>query len=290
MSTAGSRLSEATRPAHAAALRVGCVSFLNARPLIEGFDSKDGRSPVELTLNVPSGLLADLEAGRTDVALCPVIDFYRSRVPLQIVPAGGIASLDTTLTVKLCSRVPIDSIERIYADTDSHTSVALMQIVLVERYGLRPQIIAYNARERTALDRPADRPEAVLLIGDKVVAADTPSYPHELDLGQAWHELTNLPFVFAVWMSRRGAALGELPQILNARRIANARQLDAIVRKHAQAHGWSQPLATHYLKDLLRYEIGPAQLQAIEVFAAKAHRLGLIERLEPLAVYAQPVT
>ncbi len=289
MSTAGSQLREATSPT-AAVLRVGCVSFLNARPLIEGLDADNCQPPVELSLDVPSCLLADLEAGRTDVALCPVIDFYRSRVPLQIVPVGGIASLGTTLTVKLCSGVPIDSIERIYADTDSHTSVALVQIVLAERYGIRPQVIAYNAREQTAMGRWVDRSEAVLLIGDKVVAADTPSYPYELDLGQAWHELANLPFVFAVWMSRRGTALGELPQILTARRIANARHLDAIVRKHAAAHGWPQPLAARYLKDILKYEIGPTQLQAIEVFATKAHRLGLIGQLEPMAVYAKPVT
>ena len=74
--------------------RVASVSFLNARPLIEGLDH-DPR--VKLLLDVPSALLELLRDDRADVALLPVIDYQRAE-GLTIVPAGGIASDGETLT------------------------------------------------------------------------------------------------------------------------------------------------------------------------------------------------
>lgn len=263
---------------------VGCVSFLNARPLIEGLADAAPDQPLQLRLDVPSALLADLEAGQVDIALCPVIDYYRSRRDLTIVPVGAIGSAGPTLTVKLASRVPIDRIDTVHADTDSHTSVALLQVVLHARHGRRPHLVAYNAREQTVGHRLVEPPESVLLIGDKVVTpgAGPARYPHELDLGEAWHDLTGLPFVFAAWMARSGARLGPLPAMLAESRARGLAAIDRIVRRDAPPLGWPADLARHYLGSLLRYDIGPPELRAIEHFARLAHALGLIDAPRPL--------
>jgi len=254
--------------------RIGCVSFLNARPLIEGLNEEN------LVFDVPSGLLAKLETGTVDIALCPVIDFYRSSAPLQIIPVGGIGCCGPTLTVKLCSRVPIDRIRCVHADTDSHTSIALLQVVLHESYGRRPQIVPYHAKtsDQKRTISPSESPESVLLIGDKVVKAapQRQLYSHQIDLGDAWYTLTKLPFVFAVWMARQDTDLGDIPAILNASRLANTENIDAIASRNADKHGWPSALARLYLADLLQFAIDQPQLDAIEVFAHKAHGLGLI--------------
>ena len=41
-----------------------------------------------------------------------------------------------------------------------------------------------------------------------------------VDLGEAWHTLTGLPFVFALWVARRGVELGDLPDALEQSRAA----------------------------------------------------------------------
>lgn len=259
-------------PRHA----VGCVSFLNARPLIEGLD---GREDVEVRYDVPSRLIEDLERGEVDVALCPVIDYQRSKVDLELVPVGGIGCDGPTLTVRLFSRVPIESITRILTDTDSHTSVILLRVILADRYGITPQIAPLPIESTWR-----ETAEAVLLIGDKVVARapDDESYPHQLDLGEAWKQLTGLPFVFAIWMARRDASLGALPQLLGQAQRANAFRIDEIVMRHAAALGWPADLAAHYLGDLLRYAVGPRELEAIELFWRRAEALGLIPQLRPM--------
>src|SRR3954471_18906127 len=111
-------------------LRVGSVSFLNAKPLIYGLD---GATDLELSLEVPSRLLEGLRRGELDVALLPVIDYQR--MPgLCVVPSGGIGCDGETLTVRVFSRRPVAEIRRLACDTDSHTSVALARVIFAERY------------------------------------------------------------------------------------------------------------------------------------------------------------
>lgn len=276
------------RPARASTpvQRLGCVSYLNARPLIEGLDG--GLSP-QVRFDVPAGLLHDLETRQVDLALCPVVDYFRAVEPLVIVPVGGIASEGPTLTVRLFSKRPIDRIDVIHADTDSHTSVVLLQVLLHALYGRRPTLIDYHARENVAEHRLAESPEAMLLIGDKVVT-DSPravAYPHQLDLGEAWHDLTGLPFLFAVWMARQGTALGDLPDRLARQREHNATHIQAIAERHGPAHGWPKDLAHDYLGRILRHTVGERELAAVQRLADMAVPLGLLPHPRPLVLAGQ---
>jgi chorismate dehydratase len=266
-------------------IRLGCVSFLNARPLIEGLD---GRDDLIVRYDVPSRLLEDLESGDVDMALCPVIDFQYAHQPLEIVPVGGIGCNGPTPTVRLFSRVPIEQVTSVAVDTDSHTSIMLMKVILHDAYGIRPVVTQLSA-DRASLRLGEHRPTTVLLIGDKVVL-DCPTvddYPHQLDLGVAWKQLTGLPFVFAVWMCRRGAKLGHVPALLQQQRVINSApdRVAQIVRDRALPLGWPADLARRYMTELLQYAVGPAELEAMQLFWRRAHDLGYIERHRGLELY-----
>jgi chorismate dehydratase len=257
---------------------VAAVSFLNARPLIDGLGDEPG---VAVRTDVPSRLLGTLIAGEADVALCPVIDFQTSSADLCVVPVGAIGSDGATHTVRVFSRAPIAEVDLIHTDGDSHTSVMLLEVVLEALHGRRPRLVTLAP----ATTASADRPEAVLLIGDKVVHAEAEAsgYRHQLDLGEAWKRLTGLPFVFAVWLARAGRDLGDLPQVLARCRERNRRRIPEIVRAHA--NGWPFELANRYLGEILRYEVGGRELEAIELFWTRCHELGLIDGLRPLRLY-----
>src|SRR5579871_957161 len=117
--------------------RIGSVSFLNAKPLIHGLEEAEG---IELSLDVPSGLLDDLVEDRVDVALLPVIDYQRL-AGLRFLTSGGICCDGPTLTVRIFSPEPIERITTLACDTDSHTSVALARVLLGEVYKIRPEFI-----------------------------------------------------------------------------------------------------------------------------------------------------
>jgi len=272
------------KTAQRAVRRIGCVSYLNSKPLIDGLDD---HPDVTVRYDVPARLFDDLAGGAMDVALCPVVDLHRREAELCVVPAGGIGCFGSTLTVRLYARVPIEQVRDVYADTDSHTSVALLRVLMHKMTGRLPGVIDYHAREHVAGGRIVEHPPAMLLIGDKVVTDSPPAvmYPHQLDLGEAWRAQTGLPFVFAVWMARAGEDLGELPDLLTATRRRNAPRIAAIARHYAPIHGWPVDLAERYLGEVLRYEIGATQLEAIERFSAEADALGLLPRRRELRLY-----
>ena len=235
-------------------IRIGCVSYLNTRPLIEGLEKLDR---VELVPRPPADLAGLLESGDVDVALVSLIDAARARTPLALLPEGAIASRGATLTVRLFSSVPIESITRLHADTDSHTSVALVRIILAERFHAHPKIVPFDAREHRLLreQSPAMKteasiwPESLLLIGDKVVT-DAPTanlYPHTLDLGSKWRETTGLPFVYATWMCASERAdepnVRLARELLDRQRRHNATRLGWIAACRAREHGWQRELA-----------------------------------------------
>jgi chorismate dehydratase len=284
---------EAAGSATGGPVRIGCVSYLNAKPLIDGLEA----AGAAVRYDVPGRLLEALETGAVDVALCPIIDYYRAASPLELVPAGGIGCAGPTLTVRLFSRVPLAEVTRVNGDSDSHTSVALLKVLMAERFGRSVEVVSYDARNgsgtgelaETSQSAESDQPEAVLLIGDKVVTAapDSRRYPFTLDLGATWHAMTGLPFVFAAWLARPEAALGDWPSRLEQTRRANQRRLETIVEQYATAHGWPVDQARRYLTSILQYEIDEPQLAGVRHFASLAAKHGIID--EPRALKVTPL-
>jgi chorismate dehydratase len=261
-----------------ASMRLGCVSFLNARPLIAGLDEDPD---VTLELEVPSRLLDGLIEHRFETALLPVIDYQRLD-DLRVVPAGGIGSDGKTLTVRIFSRCPIADIRVLACDPDSHTSVALARILLGEKTGRTPALIELH-------DAPDNAYDAMLLIGDKVVCDAPVGYSHDLDLGEAWKEMTGLPFVFAVWMTRLTGDVSNLDRTLDAARQRGLSDIDTIVADHARPRGWPEALARKYLTQHLTYSIGPRELDAIRKFHQLAFEHGILsERPRALVVAGDP--
>lgn len=275
-----------------ATLRLGVVSYLNTLPLIDGLERI---ADLELRHSVPALLLDQLLADEVDVALCSTIDYQRSDVPLQIVPVGMLGCRGPTLTVRLYSTVPIERITSVHADTDSHTSIALMQVLLAERWGVRPTIVDFNAREAVAGNRVVAHPETMLLIGDKVVTSSPLAvrYPHQLDLGATWFEHTGLPFVFATWMAKAEvdeiamSRIAAIAAILDRQRRHNLERLDGMIHRRAESRGWPKDLARHYLAECLRFDLDEEAMQGLALFFAKARAEGLIERERPVAAHGE---
>ena len=229
---------------------------------------------------------------RVDIALISIIDAAASPVPLCLVPAGMIGCDGPTLTVRLFSRVPFDRVTRLHADTDSHTSVALSRVLLAQKFGVRPEVVPFDAREMVPseggpeADDSADVdgawPETLLLIGDKVVSDSPPAirYPHQLDLGEAWKDLTGLPFAYAVWACRAAArdrpVVADAALVLARQRRRTAARLDWIVERRSADLRWPADLARKYFGELLRFEVTPDVRTAAQRFIDAASDEGIV--------------
>lgn len=264
-------------------VRLACVRFLNTSPLVEGLEKLAG---VELIPAVPSRIADLVTSGQADVGLASIVDAVRC--PLSILPAGMIGCDGATLTVRLFSSVEFARVEELHADTDSHTSIALARLILARRFGVRPRVVDYHARERVTPGEPApgrsldDWPACVLLIGDKVVTDRPPDarYPHQLDLGEAWKQMTGRPFAYAAWMCRRGEEDTDkvvwVSALLDRQRRHNAARLEWIASRRAPIARWPADVARRYLVELLRYDLTARARESAEEFLRLAHAEGLV--------------
>src|SRR5687767_12914390 len=103
-------------------VRVGAVNYLNTKPLIHNFGALAPQAV--LSLDLPSRLADQLAAGELDVALIPVIEYFRGG-HYTVVPDIAIATRGPVLSVTLFSRVPWAQVRRVALDEGSRTSSAL---------------------------------------------------------------------------------------------------------------------------------------------------------------------
>ena len=258
--------------------RLGAVSFLNAKPLIDGLDQ---RSDVELLLDVPSKLAALLEAGEVDAALVPIVDVIRSAGRYEVVSDACIGCDGETMTVRIFSQVPPDRITRLRADTDSHTSVALARVIFAQLYDRELIIEPLDARRESL-----DESEAVLLIGDKVVDTGRTGFAYEMDLGGAWRAHTGLPFIFAAWARRSDEASGSvarpdsLARLLSAARDRGVANASRIAESMGPPLGWTVEYARRYLTRCLTFTIDARSVEGANLFAQHCASLGLAKSSE----------
>ena len=129
----------------------------------------------------------------------------------RIVPSICIGSEGAVDSVALFTRRPVRQIRSIALDTSSRTSVALTRILCARRFEVSP------AFRPAAPDLPSmlASADAALLIGDPALFADHVALGvTKVDLGQAWSDMTGLPFVWAFWAGparRRRRARGAAP-------------------------------------------------------------------------------
>ncbi|MCK5269671.1 MAG: menaquinone biosynthesis protein [Sedimentisphaerales bacterium] len=249
--------------------RVGAVSFFNARPLIYGLDS---HSRVLLQPKVPAQLGCDLNSGDIDVGLVPSIDYQTSRSDWLILPIAAIGSEGEVLTVRVFSQQPLDEIDCLACDTDSHTSVALARIIWHLRYGCSLAVKPIGDVKSES---------AILLIGDKVLG-QLGRWPHELDLGAVWTRLTSLPFVYAFWAVPSGTNADVLVEILQRAYREGMANIDDIIERYAGQHGFDNEIARRYFADNLVFDFGARQRQGLTRFYELAYQLQLVPQQRPL--------
>ncbi|MEN1681861.1 MAG: MqnA/MqnD/SBP family protein, partial [Planctomycetota bacterium] len=151
-----------TQPENSPTLRIGAVNYLNSKPLVHGLAE---RLPAcRVLFDLPSRLADSLAAGRLDVALIPVKEYFAGE-GYRVVSDACVASHGPVRSVKVFFRRPPAEVRTLALDEGSRTSAALARVLLARRLGVRPATAPLAIGDSTG-DTAAD---AVLLIGDRAM-------------------------------------------------------------------------------------------------------------------------
>jgi chorismate dehydratase len=249
-------------------LKVGAVSYLNTKPLVYRLD--EIAPYADISYDLPSRLADQLASGELDVALIPSVEYFQDP-SYEIVSNACIGCRGPVLSVKLLTRVPFDQIRTLALDEGSRTSVALVRVLLQQRFGLEPQLESLPIGSEVN----ETQTDAVLLIGDRAINIPEGDFIDEWDLGDQWCRWSELPFVFAMWVARAGVEVGELPSALEQARDEGVANLSRIAAEEAAAAGLSEADCLAYLRDNLHLYFESRERSGLELFRQHAATLGM---------------
>jgi chorismate dehydratase len=254
--------------------RIGAVSYLNTKPLIYGLERQ--LPECELTLDLPSRLADQLTAGELDVALIPSVEYLRGGDDLQIISDACIACRGPVRSVQLLFRCDPMQVKTLALDEGSRTSAALAQVLLHQRYRLRPQLVSLPIDA----DYEGCDADAVLVIGDRAMNINGDPYVQRWDLCEQWFQLTGLPFVFAMWVARNNRAqawdFSRTCQALQQARDSGLQHLAQIAAQQASRYDLTVEDCLTYFTVQLHFRMNAPERAGLELFREHADRLGLL--------------
>lgn len=243
-------------------LRIGCVQYLNSRPLIWGLDG--------VQLAHPRVLAQALRAGELDAALVPVFELLRAPEEYVAVNGVAIASDGPVYSVYVAHERPLAQLRGVLGDPASLTSIHLFQVLAKGALGLDLPLMEAQPGREPASD------EGRLWIGNQAIAQrlQHDSGMSFWDLGEAWTAWTGLPFVYAVWVLRRG--LPDVPGVADAFRMLARAGMARIPEIAAGELEFGSALALEYLSRHIRFELGSNELAGLNRFRVELVRRGFL--------------
>jgi chorismate dehydratase len=181
-------------------IKVAAVSYLNTKPLLYGFEGSPLMQEMELSVDYPSRIGAQLVKGEVDLGLIPVALIPQLK-EYHIVSDYCIGAVGPVASVCLFSDVPLARVTRLYLDYQSRSSVALARFLLNRFWKVSPELVA----AAPGYEEEIGGTTAGVVIGDRALRQRAKNR-YVYDLAEAWIRHTGLPMVFAAWISNRPLA------------------------------------------------------------------------------------
>jgi chorismate dehydratase len=128
--------------------------------------------------------------------------------------------------------------------------------------------------------------DAGLLIGDPAFDADHRALAlTKIDLGEAWTMMTGRPFVYAAWTGRAGVVTPDDVRALQEAQDEGVRCAAEIAAEYGAGDPVRTERAAIYLRDNVKYALGPEEAAGLQMFLDYAADLGVAPRRRPLEFF-----
>ncbi len=261
-------------------LRLGRISYLNVLPIYLPLENGLGAG-VHMVSGSPAELNKRMAAGELDISAVSSIEYARRWQDYLLVPNLAIGCRGPVQSVLLLSQRPPEELDgkTVLVSSQTHTSAALLQLLLKRIYGQEP---VYAVGDAASALQAGDRPAAILAIGDEALQLRRmEEYPHRLDLGQAWAEWTGKPFIFGVWvaskksMEQRPEMIRQSCRLLQRAKGVGLANIDRIASIAAETSGLSLPETLSYFSGL-SYDLDTQSQEGLSLFFTQLAASGAV--------------
>ncbi|MBF0319806.1 MAG: menaquinone biosynthesis protein [Nitrospirae bacterium] len=262
-------------------LKIGRINFANLYPIFHCLQMQCAAAnpdmKYEFTEGVPSEINALLREGLIDAGPSSSIEYLRNPQLYNLIEGHSISSFGRIMSIILFSRVEIKALggKTILSSYQAETSTGLLQIVLRKFYNLDIEIKTSHA----PLTEGIGQYPAYLLIGDNALieaAAVENIGLYAYDLGSLWYEHTGVPFVFALWISRRESGSTErLRAALDAAKAEALSSLNLIAGNCPYTKLFSTQTLVSYWRTI-SYDLTGRHMEGLELFGKYLRESGLL--------------
>jgi len=249
-------------------LRIGALRDIYHQPLYHTLKSSPDMSG-ELFFDTAPAHIERLMSNELHAAFINPIDFALNSSDLIISPNVCAASSGMSSVVRLYLRKNLHGISSLAVNVTSAAEVVLARIVLAEKYDSAPVIVPIIGDIGTMLNSA----EAALVVGDEVLRArwDGPF----LDIIDEWNDVTELPFVHTLCVSRAGQFNPDLEALLTGSREQGIQQLTTVALNAAPQVGSSADDLIDYFSHFT-YSITDELRTSLEEFFRMAFYHGML--------------
>lgn len=223
------------------------VEYLNTKPFLEGITNKIAAENITVHLKIPSQCTEAFKKKECDIALIPVgslIDFNEIHV-LDKHCIGADGKVDS---VFIFSQNPIEEIDNVILDFHSRSSNALSKVLMKNHWKKEVNFIQADEKYISEIKGKT----AGVVIGDRAIAEKS-NFKYVYDLAEEWKKMTDLPFVFAIWVFR--PQLFETDQLKSLQNAFDfgIHNMDSIAEKWAKQFQMSTSDVQSYFKNSIDY-------------------------------------
>ncbi len=273
------------------ALRMGRISYLNVLPIYYPLEAGLIAHEFELVSAPPAILNTMMAREELHISSISCLEYAKNPEQYYLIPDLSIGSRGPVMSVLLLSTCPVEELQgaEILITGETATSVALLRLILQNKYGLKAHFTVGNVSQQLATGQ---KPKAFLAIGDEALRLrNHADYAYKLDLAEAWRQWTGLPFIFGLWAVSRKAAQAQLfsadpSAIFHAARQWSFAHMDIILDLTKYGCPLSrQELYTYYHQGLL-YTLRDDELKGLELFYEKLAAEGMINKAPALEFFS----
>ena len=257
--------------------RIGDIEFLNSWPVTYALRKGLVQTGLQCVLGPPAELNRRLLTGELDAGAISSVMYLRHQEELVPVPKLCIRSDAGVHSVLVVSRQSLATLKgRTIGVSNQGSTTPVLLKVLSHQQRLKINLAVTSLRYPEILEEYP----AALLIGDEALRASQSADGLQWwDLGEAWNQWTQQPFVYALWVVRRSIlekhpeALEEVHRLLEASYRWGETHRDELVGAMRKIFPFEATFLRKYLT-ALSYRLDDAAWKGLRRFAKEAEKLG----------------
>lgn len=256
-------------------VNLGRIVYMNAAPVYYEIDKCPKLDWLNIVSAPPSILNNMMEKEELDISPVSSVAYAKNQDEWLLLPDLSIACFGRVMSVILVSKKPFEKLtDNKVIITDKSAAAAELLKLLFSIKRVKPVFETMPIQCPYEIKKSAD---AALIIGDKALKEKWElHFDHVFDLGRMWLELTDLPFVFALWAVRKSFAdkkpevVSSIIKLFDISKEQGKKNLEDIAKKASEILGIDIDICKKYY-ELLNYDLDPLQLKGLTSFFEKLY-------------------